>query len=163
MVIRLWPVMIELITKAVSMGLSIRIFLVNEDDTLRRLAINRFNRLFSRDTDERLPEYAGKRLRYALIVIELENRKPVGILRTEFSYFAFDSQGRLREDEREKATRLSMDMIKPIEFEHNNDGVIDARHKFAKKRFEHEYTWQPTPELEAAIFKAVLGRGQSMD
>jgi hypothetical protein len=93
----------------------------------------------------------------------LENRKPVGILRTEYSYFAFDSQGRLRDDESEKATRLSMDMIKPIGFEPNHDGVIGARHKFAKKRFEHEFTWLPSPKLAAAIFKAVLGRGQSMD
>ena len=144
------------------MGLSIRIFLVNRDDTLRRLPNSRFNRLVSRDTDERLPEYAGKRLRYALIVIELKNRKPVGILRTEYSDFTFDSQGRLRNDEREKAARLSMDMIKPIEFEPNHHGVIDARYKFAKKRFEHEYTWQPAPELEAAIFKSVLG-GVSVD
>lgn len=68
---------------AASTGLSIRIFKVNEDDTLWRLPINRFNQLVSRDTDERLPEYAGKRLRYALIVIELENRKPVGMLRTD--------------------------------------------------------------------------------
>jgi hypothetical protein len=130
--------------------------------SIRRLPINRFNRLVSWYTDERFPEYAGKRLRYALIVIELENRKPVGIVRTEYSYFAFDSKGRLRDDEREKATRLSMDMTKPIGFEPNHHGVIDARHKFAKKRFEHEYTWKPTPELEAAIIKAVLG-GVSVD
>jgi hypothetical protein len=145
------------------MGLSIRIFILNEDDTLRRLPLNRFNLLYRGEPEERLTEYAGKRLRYVLVVTELKNRKPVGILRTQYSYFAFDSQGRLRDDEREKATRLSMDMIKPIEFEGNNGGVINARHKFAKKRFEHEYTWQPSPELEATIFKRVLGRVQILD
>jgi len=58
------------------MGLSIRIFTVEEDDTLKRLPMTRFDRLLKRDPDESLPKYAGKRVRYALIVVELINRRP---------------------------------------------------------------------------------------
>jgi hypothetical protein len=32
-----------------------------------------------------------------------------------------------------------------------------------EKQFEHVYTRQSTPALEAAIFKDILGRGQNMD
>ena len=78
------------------------------------MPVKRFNRLISRDPEERFPEYAGKRLRYALIVIESENRKPVGVLRAQYSYLAFDPEGRLREDEREKVTRLSMELVEPL-------------------------------------------------
>jgi hypothetical protein len=38
------------------------------------------------------------------------------------------SQGRLREDDREKAARLSLDMIKPMQSEQDSNHVIDARH-----------------------------------
>ena len=50
------------------MGLSIRIFIVEDDDTINRLPLARYERLLKRDSDERLLEYTGKRVRYALIV-----------------------------------------------------------------------------------------------
>jgi len=93
----------------------------------------------------------------APVVLELESRKPVEILRIQYSYFAFDSQGHLREDEREKKARLSMDMIKPMQSDQEPNLVIDARYKFAKKRFAREYMWEPSPEVETAIFKEIFG------
>ena len=63
------------------MGLSIRIFIVEEDDTLKRLPMTRFDRLLKRDPNESLPKYAGKRVRYALIVVELINRRPIEIVK----------------------------------------------------------------------------------
>ena len=60
-------------------------------------------------------------------------------------------------DEREKAARLSMDMIEPIPSEQEPNHVVDAGYKFAKKRFDSEYRWRPSPELEAAIFSAIFG------
>ena len=89
------------------MGLGTRIFIVNDDDTLKRMPMKRYHRLFRQDPEERFSEYADNRIRYVLVVLELENRKPVEILRNQYSYLAFDPQGRLREDEREKAARLS--------------------------------------------------------
>ena len=139
------------------MGLGTRIFIVNHDDTLKRMSLKRYHRLFRRDPEERFLEYAGKRIRYVLVVLELENRKPVEILRIQYSYFAFDPEGRLQEDEREKKARLSMDMLKPMQSEQELNHVIDARYKFAKKRFNREYRWEPPPELEAAISKAIFG------
>ena len=119
--------------------------------------MKRYNRLIKRDPDERFLEYADKRIRYVLVVLELENRKPVEILRIQYSYFAFDSQGHLREDEREKKARLSMDMIKPMQSDQEPNLVIDARYKFAKKKFAREYMWEPSPEVETAIFKEIFG------
>jgi len=53
------------------MGLSIRIFIVEEDDTIKRFPLARYERLHKRDPDERFFKYAGKRVRYALIVVDL--------------------------------------------------------------------------------------------
>lgn len=139
------------------MGLGTSIFIVNEDDSLEPLILKRYNRLIKRHPDEGLMQYAGKRIRYVMVVLELENRKPVEILGIQYSYLAFDQRGRLREDEREKATRLSMEMVKPSLPEEESNHVIDARYKFAKKRFSREFRWKPSPEIETAIFKAIFG------
>jgi hypothetical protein len=138
------------------MGLGTRIFIVNEDDTLKRMPMKRYHRLFRRDPKEQFLEYAGNRIRYVLVVLELENRKPVEILRVQYSYLAFDQKGRLREDERERAARLSMEMIKTSPPEEESNQVIDAGYKFAKKRFSREFRWEPSPEIETAIFKAIF-------
>lgn len=139
------------------MGLGTRIFIVDDDDTLKRMPMRRYYRLFKRDPEERFLEYADNRIRYVLVVLELKNRKPVEILRIQYSYLSFDQKGRLREDERQRAARLSMEMIKPSPPEEESNHVIDARYKFAKKRFSREFRWKPSPEIETAIFKAILG------
>jgi hypothetical protein len=139
------------------MGLGTRIFIANEDNTLKRMPMKRYHRLFRRDPEEQFLEYAGNRIRYVLVVLELENRKPVEILKIQYSYLAFDKKGRLRENERERAARLSMEMIKPLHPEEEPNHIIDAGYKFAKKRFDREFRWEPSAELEAAIFKAIFG------
>ena len=139
------------------MGLGTRIFIVNDADTLKRMPMKRYHRLFKRQPEERFLEYAGNRIRYVLVVLESKNRKPVEILKIQYSYLAFDQKGRLREDERERAARLSMEMIKPLPHEEESNHVIDAGYKFAKKRFDREFRWEPSSEIETAIFKAIFG------
>jgi len=68
------------------MGLSIRIFIVEDDDTIKRLPLARYERLLKRDADERLSEYADKQVRYALIVVDLVNRKPIEVVKDEYAY-----------------------------------------------------------------------------
>ena len=36
--------------------------------------------------------------------------------------------------------------------------VVDARHKFARKRYAREYLWQPDTEIETVIRKAIFGQ-----
>jgi hypothetical protein len=139
------------------MGLSIRIFIVDEDDSLHRLALARYERLLRDDPAESIPEYAGKRVRYALIVVDLVNRKPVEIVHAEFSWLSFDSKGRLDRSGKEKEARLALEAIPPLLGEEDTEQLIDARHRFAKKRYDSEYRWKPTSEIEAAIVTAIFG------
>ena len=139
------------------MGLGTRIFIVNEDDSLQRLSLKRYNRLIKGHPDEGLMQFAGKRIRYALIVLEMINRKPIEVLMAEYSFLAFDSKGRLDASEREKAARLAMDTLEPILPGKKPERLIDAKHKLAKKRFADRYLWKPTSEIESAIQKAIFG------
>ena len=74
----------------------------------------------------------------------------------EYSFLAFDSEGRLDISEREKVARLVMKMLEPIASEKEPAQVIHAKHKFAKKRFNDRYLWKPTPEIKAAIEAAIF-------
>jgi hypothetical protein len=142
--------------KGAKMGVGMRIFIVKDDGSLERLAFEKYNRLLQRHANERLLQYASKRLRCAIIVVESKNRKPVEILKSEFAYLLFDSDGML-EKSGERETLLAMDMVEPLIAEKNQQ-VVDSRHKFARKRYVREYRWEPTPAIEAAIWKAVFGR-----
>ena len=140
------------------MGIGLRIFLVNDDDSLERLAVAKYDRLLRRDPAERLPQYAGKRVRYALVAYEVENRIPVEILRIEYNYLSLDSEGRIDAGEQEKARRLAVDLFSPLLPEKEPRQVIDAKHLFAKKRYDDKYRWTPSRELEAAILNAIFGK-----
>ena len=139
------------------MGLGTRIFIAKENDSLQRLTLKRYNRLIKGYPDEGLMQFAGKRIRYALIVLEIINRKPVEILMTEYSFLAFDPTGRLDASERQSAARLAMDTLEPFTPEQKLGKVIDVKHRFAKKRFDNRYLWKPTPEIETTIQRAIFG------
>jgi hypothetical protein len=141
------------------MGISLRIFLVNDDDSIQRLPLARYVRLIHRDPKERLPQYAGRRVRYVEVALELEQRRPVRILRILYLILSLDPEGRIDAAELEKQRRLGFDMVPPVLTDRGANQVIEARHFFAKKRFDKEYRWNPTPEIEASIPEAIFGKG----
>ena len=140
------------------MGLSIRIFIVEDDDTIKRLPLTRYERLLKRDPDERLLKYAGKRIRFALIVVDLFNRIPIEIIRDEFGFLDFDEGGRLKVGEHEEQESLAFDMLAPLLPDQTDARVIDARHKFAKKRYFDKFSWKPTEEIVVGIAEAIFGK-----
>ena len=140
------------------MGLSIRIFIVADDDTIKRLPLALYERLRKRDPNKRLLEYAGKRVRYALIVVDLFNRRPIEILKDEFGFLFFDDEGRLKLSELETKESLAFDMLAHLSPDQTNGRVIDAQHKFARKRYFDKYRWEPTDEIIAAIGEAIFGK-----
>ena len=144
------------IGKAVGMGLTMRIFIINDDDTLRRLPNAKYERMLRGDPNEPLLEYADKRIRYALVIVDTENRKTNKIIRIEYSYLFFDSKGFLDIQEREREMQLGVNMVPPYGDEGKNSTVNHAEYKFAKKRYKERYRWIPSRELELAIIDAVF-------
>ena len=96
------------------MGIGVRIFLITDDNSLERFPMRRYERLLRHDPVERLPHCAGKRVRYALVVLEIEQRKPVAILRIQCSFLQFDSEGRLDIKEQEREARLAVELFPPL-------------------------------------------------
>jgi hypothetical protein len=139
------------------MGLAVRVFLLEDDGYLRRLPLARYERLLRGEAGGSLPQYAGKRVRYALVVVDLVDRKPTEIRHLEYSWLSFDSKGRLDRSEEEREARLAMEVLPPVSKEESLQ-VIDARHRFARKSYDNKYKWKPSPEIQAAIIAATLGQ-----
>ena len=141
------------------MGTGLRVFLVNDDDSLKRFPLARFERLFQDHPEESLPEYAGKRLRYALVIVDLIDREPAEILGIQYPILTFDSEGKIEAAELEKEMRLGVDMVPIGTIAPLSRKVVDAEHHFLQKRYENRYLWRPTPEIEETIVKAVFEQG----
>jgi hypothetical protein len=139
------------------MGLAVRVFLVEDDGYLRRLPLARYARLLRGEAEGCLPQYAGKRVRHALVVVDLLDRRPIEIRHVEYSWLSFDSEGRLDRSEQQKEARLAIEVLPPVSGEESLQ-VIDARHRFAKKSYEDKYKWKPSPDIQAAIIAATLGQ-----
>jgi repressor LexA len=106
---------------------------------------------------ECFPEYAGKRVRYALVAIDLVDRKPVEFLYMEYGYLDFDANGQLDIVEQEKADRLGGEMIDFKEEYLLSPKIVHAQDRFAQKRYVDKYRWTPTEELEATIMLKAWG------
>jgi len=108
------------------------------------------------DRRESLQQYAGKRVRCAMVFLEVAGRQVLSISDANYFLLPFDDKGRIDKKEWEKAMRLGMDLLPPLSDEQYPQHVIDAQHRFAKRRYEHEFKWKPSRKVEDAIVAAVF-------
>ncbi len=142
------------------MGTGLRVFFVNEDGTLKRIPLTRYERLLGADPEVRFKEYAGKRVRYALAILEFANRKPVEIVSIQYSILSFYPDGRIDAGELEKEMKLGFKMLQPSAADLNPPNVINAKVRFAMKRYHDQYTWTPSSEVERAILETIFGKNK---
>src|ERR1051325_1408352 len=103
------------VRRGLIMSTSCRIFFVEENDRVRAISYARFRRChFLGEENETFPEYAGKRLRYAFVIIDLEKRQPVTIRRSDFSIMQFDSVGRLDKADRLRGAALAVNSSRHV-------------------------------------------------
>ena len=134
------------------MGHGFRVFIVDDDDSIHRLSMTRFHRLVDSEPDGCLPQYAGKRKRFAFVILEVSKRKPLYIKHMDFFIVHFDSKGFIDKDELQRSTQLAVQSMPPIfKSESADSSIIDAESEFSKKQYEREFKWTPTPEIENAI------------
>ncbi len=93
-----------------------------------------------------------------MVVLELAGRKPISMIHIDYYMLAFDDEGYIDPAELEKEARLAVEALPPYIDEEQSGRVIDARSHFAKKRYEHEFKWTPTPEIQAAIVSEIFNK-----
>jgi len=92
-----------------------------------------------------------------MISLDLENRKPVEILGIGYHILAFEPEGKIDAAELQREMRLWVDPMPDGVTIRTNPKVVDAEHRFLQKRYNNRYNWEPTPEIEEAIAKAIFG------
>ena len=88
------------------MGTTIWIFIVDDDGLIERFPLTKYLRLIEGDPDERLPQYANTRVQFVEAGVELEQRKPVEILRLLYFILYFDAEGRVDTSKKENEWQL---------------------------------------------------------
>ena len=138
------------------MGMSSRVFLVDDNDSLQRIPIATLNRLLHFDRVESLQQYAGKRVRCAMAFLEVAGRRVLAIRNIDYFLLSFDDNGRINKKEWEKGVRLGLELLPSILDAEYPKQVINAQHRFARRRYEHEFKWKPSRKVEQAIVAAIL-------
>ena len=139
------------------MGIGCRVFFIGDDDSLQRISMARLDRLLHFDRRESLQQYAGKRVRCATVFLEVAGRQVQAIRNIDYFLLHFDAKGRINKKEWEKGLRLGMDLLASISDGEYPKQIINAQHRFAKRRYEHEFKWKPSRKVEEAIVGAILG------
>jgi hypothetical protein len=93
-----------------------------------------------------------------LIVVDLVNRRPIEIVRDEFGFLDIYDVGRLKVVEHEEQESLAFGLLDPLSSGQTNSQIIDARHKFAKKRYFDKFNRTQTDEIVLGIAEVIFGK-----
>jgi len=92
------------------MQLGFQVFFVDDDGALRNIPWPTYVGLYFDFPSIRLPEYAGRAVRCVHVVVEMEDRVPVGMLESVFFLAHFNPEGGMDQDKLVERQRLAIDM-----------------------------------------------------
>lgn len=139
------------------MGLSCRRFFIGRDDTFWRVPAAKFDRLLRDPAGDRLPAFAGQRVRMADVIVELMGRHPVRVVRRTFAVVDFDVEGCLDAGGFERRQFARAESLLGEVLSRSTDGantVVDAAARFVAQGG----AWTPSSALARAVNDAALGR-----
>ncbi len=125
------------------MALSVRLYLIEEDGTVKRIPRRVADKMTS--GDDAIPAYAGTRQRVLEVLIDNEEGKAQAIVRTIGSYLDFDAQGCVHEGLRENL-RAIMDSV----FSEPSDPdskVVSMKERRKHQIWEEKNRWKPDAAL----------------
>lgn len=134
-----------------SSGIGVRIFIFHEDGSIKRVSHRRFEAFHNEH--EIFPEYAGKNLRCAFVVVELRNRKPVEIKVIDPIRLYFEADGSCNQVMRKRKKLLTKKTTGQTFRAGNSDIVINLEPRTAQKQLEKDFSWQPTAADTNAILE----------
>lgn len=140
------------------MGLSSRIFLLDQNDGLYRLPSAKFDRMLRDPSSYRMLRFAAARVRMADMVVELRRRQPIRVVWSTYGFLTFREDGCFDPStfERQQWARAEL-ALAPMTTE--SDGraiVVDAAMRFVAQGGN----WTPSKSLARRISDAALDRVQ---
>ena len=147
-------------------GLSCKVFIINEDDTVRRIPYALYERLVKGKSADRSQEYAGKRVRCAVVWVEIMKRRPLRIHDIDYILLPFNNKGRIDISEWERKRKVGMEIeaarikefLSSVLRKDKMSNLVEAQHRFLKKRYDHEFTWKPNRKIKEEILTHIFGK-----
>lgn len=138
------------------MGISHRMFVIDQQDRLYRLASAKFYAMLQAPASYCFPQFAGQRVRTAGTSVELVNRQPTEVVRVTYDIVTFDQRGCFQADTflAQQSSRAELAMAPPIADRESKTDVVEAASRFVA----HGGRWIPSQALARAIEDAALGR-----
>jgi len=136
------------------MSIGVRILFL-DGDRIIRVSQRRFERLVDRDLNEAMPEYAGQRIRCAMVYVQLADRKPVEVVRIDYMVLPLDPEGRLDADLQSRKMMLAGEMF-GFGMTGTAERVVDFGPYLAERQYRAEYKWKPTENEERALVDLAL-------
>jgi len=136
------------------MSIGVRILFL-DGDRIIPVSQRRFERLVDRDLNEAMPEYAGQRIRCAMVYVQLADRKPVEVVRIDYMVLPLDPEGRLDADLQSRKMMLAGEMF-GFGMTGTAERVVDFGPYLAEKQYRAEYKWKPTENEERALVDLAL-------
>ena len=138
------------------MGMSYRVFLLDQEDGLYRLSSTRFVRMLQDPGSHRFARFAGSRIRMTELIVELADRQAIRIAWIMFGVLDFDEEGFLDASayERQQRARAELALATPIVESDDASVIIDAARRFVARGG----SWSPSRKLAQSIEAAALGR-----
>ncbi len=136
---------------------SLRHFFISDDNEIFRIPNTKFERLLKGSSEEKTERFAGKRVRTAEIIVNLENRKPTQVLRAIYYYLHFNEKGILDYDRFMNDGGIVANAGIPNIFAEKDQGnLINAQQEFAKRQRDHTVWWKPSIQFERNILDASI-------
>lgn len=127
-------------------NLKVRYFFVGEDESLNRIPLARYQRIFNRA--QPIPLYAGKSLRFIEAVVEHDEEGNEELVNACFLRHQFDEHGLWDKNEKDQSMRGAMDGV---------SAVGKGAYMEDISRIEHidPFRWKPTAELVERLLAAL--------
>jgi len=135
--------------------LGFRFFLFEPDGTLRGVSNRSFGLLVSRRGA--LPQFSEQRIRGVEVTVELDGKRPVGIVKTHAGYWVLDSTGGFDADDQLSLVRASMTMAarnKEIVLPWSTN-IVDLTQIQKSKQIIAASRWEPNEQEIAQIIGAI--------
>lgn len=139
------------------MSVSHREFLFREDGTVVRIPNPKMWEVYC--GRQPLKEFAGKKVRWLSVLVELKDRKPIRIFRPSATMLYFDRRGFMRKDKEREHRQSRRDAGFSWEGTPGRAKETEAQRK-ARERLQPEWEWEPTPEEKAAVEKLIWPKGK---
>lgn len=124
----------------------LRYFFVGEDDSLNRIYLTKYERIF--DRTEPITLYAGKSLRFIETFLECDEDGNEELLRAWFIRHQFDEQGLWDKNEKDRTMRRAMEGVSVV-------GKGDYMEELHQAEHEDPFRWTPTPEMVERLKQAI--------